>query len=145
MKLFYAAITIATLTGCTSISVTPIQNAADIQNMCIQKNEKVLISDFISVLQDGFKRHGINTEVYTASRPPHCQYTVTYTARRSWDFAPYLSTAEIWVYQDTKQVAYAQYYLKGKGGLSLNKWASTKSKLTPLIDQLLAEYPIKDR
>lgn len=31
-------------------------------------------------------------------------------------------------------------YPNGKGGLALNKWASVKSKMDPVIDELLAGY-----
>jgi len=31
----------------------------------------------------------------------------------------------------------AEYHLRGGGGLSLMKWQSTKSKIDPVIDELL--------
>jgi hypothetical protein len=63
---------------------------------------------------------------------------LSYTARRSWDFAPYLAQAELWLRQDGKQVGYAEYHLVGGGGLSLMKWQGTKTKMDPVIDQLLS-------
>jgi hypothetical protein len=62
---------------------------------------------------------------------------LSYTARRSWDFAPYLAQAELWLRQDGKQVGYAEYHLVGGGGFSLTKWQGTKTKMDPVIDQLL--------
>lgn len=128
----------ATLLGaCTATQVTPLQAAAD--QMCIEENPKVQVSDFVPVLQEGFARHGIQTLVYAKIPRADCPYVVTYTARRSWDMAPYLSTAEITILGPRRQtLAKANYHLRGKGGLSLMKWQGTKSKIDPVIDDLLA-------
>lgn len=107
--------------------------------MCIEENLKVKVSDFVPVLQEGFARHGIKTQLYSKIPREQCPYVVTYTARRSWDVAPYLSTAEITILGPRRQtLAKANYHLRGKGGLSLMKWQGTKSKLDPVIDELLA-------
>lgn len=125
------------LGGCTSTQVTPLK-AADNQ-MCIEENPKVQVSDFVPVLQEGFARHGITTELYSKIPREQCPYVVTYTARRSWDVTPYLSTAEITILGPRRQVlAKANYHLRGKGGLSLMKWQGTKTKIDPVIDELLA-------
>lgn len=130
-----AAITL--LSGCTATRVTPLKAAAD--QMCIEENPKVQVSDFVSVLQEGFARHGIQTQIYSKIPRADCPYVVTYTARRSWDMAPYLSTAEITILGPRRQtLAKANYHLRGKGGLSLMKWQDTKSKIDPVIDELLA-------
>lgn len=130
-------LTAAMLVGCTATQVTPLQNAAD--QMCIEENPKVQISDFVPVLQEGFARHGIETQLYAKIPREQCAYVVTYTARRSWDMAPYLSTAEIVILGPRRQtLAKANYHLRGKGGLSLMKWQGTKSKIDPVIDELLA-------
>jgi hypothetical protein len=55
---------------------------------------------------------------------------------RSWDFAPYLAQAELWLRKDGDQVGYAEYHLVGGGGFSLMKWQGTKTKMDPVIDQL---------
>lgn len=125
------------LGGCTATRVTPLKTAAD--QMCIQENPKVQVSDFVPVLQEGFARHGIQTQIHSKIPRADCPYVVTYTARRSWDMAPYLSTAEITILGPRRQtLAKASYHLRGKGGLSLMKWQGTKSKIDPVIDELLA-------
>jgi hypothetical protein len=125
------------LGGCTATQVTPLQASAD--QMCIEENPKVQVSDFVHVLQEGFARHGIQTQLHSKIPRADCPYVVTYTARRSWDMAPYLSTAEITILGPRRQtLAKASYHLRGKGGLSLMKWQGTKSKIDPVIDELLA-------
>ncbi|WP_066458141.1 Sbal_3080 family lipoprotein [Castellaniella caeni] len=140
MHLLVAGCAVASLTACTAITVTPVDRAANLRHVCIQLNPKVQVSDFVDVVRSGFDRHGITTEVFSGDVMEHCEYVMTYTARRSWDFVTYLVDAELWIRQDGRQVAYAQYHLKGKGGFALNKWAGTKSKMDPVIDQLLASY-----
>jgi hypothetical protein len=70
--------------------------------------------------------------------PEHCDAILTYTARRSWDFVTYLSHAEIWLELDGLTVGYAKYHLRAKGGFSLLKWRGTRSKIDPVLDELLA-------
>lgn len=107
------------------------------KHVCIRENPKVRVSDFISVLRDGFDRHGIITEVFSEERPDRCEYILTYTALRSWDVTPYLSHAELRIEKGGRQIAYTEYHLKGKGGLSPRKWDGTKEKMDPVIDELL--------
>lgn len=131
------------LSGCTSMRVDPLQAAPSF--MCIKHNPKVLVSDFVPVMQEGFSRHGIETRVYKQAIPrAECQYLVTYSARRSWDMVPYLSQAELQILgPDRTQLASADYHLRGKGGLSPMKWQGTKAKIDPLLDQLLASVTLQ--
>jgi hypothetical protein len=125
------------LIGCTSIEVQRPDPSLGIRHVCIQENPKVKVDDFVSVLQQGFDRHGLSTEVFSGPPPPNCEYILTYTALRSWDMAPYLSHAELRLEKDGRQVGHAVYHLRGKGGLSPAKWQGTKEKMDPVIDELL--------
>jgi hypothetical protein len=107
-------------------------------NICIENNPKVLVRDFVDVLQEGISRHAMTSRVYSGELPENCDLRLTYTALRSWDFAPYLAKAELWLDQDGAQVGHAEYHLIGGGGLSLMKWQGTKTKMDPVIDQLFA-------
>jgi hypothetical protein len=127
------------LTACTSVTVKRPDPALSIKAVCIQENPKVWVRDFLPVLREGFDRHGINTNVYSGTKPEDCEYVLTYTALQSWDFAPYLSHAELWLEKNGQRVASAEYHLVGKGGLSLMKWQGTKTKMDPVIDELLQQ------
>lgn len=129
------------LTACTSITVKRPDSALSIKHVCIEENPKVWVKDFVPVLQEGFARHGINTVVFSSTKPENCDYVLTYTARQSWDIVNYLSEAELWIKKDGQQVAYAEYHLVGKGGFSLMKWQGTKTKMDPVIDELLQSEP----
>jgi len=51
---------------------------------------------------------------------------------------PYLTHAELRLWEGGKQIGFAQYHLNGNGGLDLGKWRSTQAKMDPVIDELLA-------
>lgn len=134
-----AGLTVA-MSGCTSVDIKPLSADLGVVHICIENNRAVQVAGFENILSDAIQKHGITTEVYAGVRPPHCVNHLTYTARRSWDMATYLSHAELRLYDTNRLVAHAEYHLVGKGGLSLTKWASAKSKMEPVVDQLLAEY-----
>jgi hypothetical protein len=132
-------IILALLTAaCTSVKVQSVDTSLPLLHVCIQRNHAVEVSDFLPVLQEGFERHGIGTEIYNGNRPRRCEYVLTYTALRSWDVKTYLSHAELRLLRAGQQIAFAEYHLRVKGGLSLMKFAGTKSKMDPVIDELLA-------
>lgn len=138
-----AAMTLATLTlaACTSVNVRPAEGIATLDSVCIVRNPRVIVADFITVLQDGFDRHGIATAVVEPAQASACPVTLTYTALKTWDMAMYLHHAELRLWRGGRQIGAADYHLKGGGGLSLAKWGSTRSKMDPVIDQLLAGAP----
>jgi hypothetical protein len=129
------------LAGCTSVQVQPLSPTLQVKHVCIQENPKVKIDDFVPVVRDGFDRHGISTEVVLYGRdvPERCTFILTYAAVRAWDFAEYMHYAELRLESKGRRVAYAEYRLVGKGGLSMMKWQSTRTKMDPVIDELLQQ------
>ena len=133
-----SAVVLAT-TACTTINVTKIEASKHpISLVCIKVNPKVLVGDFLTVVEAGFLRHGIEVEVFEGQAPSHCEYIMSYTALRGWDLAPYMDQAELRLMREGKTVGLATY--RHSGGFGFNKWASTESKMTPVIDELLAEF-----
>lgn len=130
--------------GCTSINVRPVDSSLALSHVYIQKNNSVAVQDFLTVLVDGFSRHGISTTVVTPDyRSQENDFILLYTAFNKWDFTTYLSSAEIELYRDKKRIGYAQYHLVGGGGLSLFKWQGTEAKIDPVIDELLQNYKLQ--
>ena len=138
-RLAIAGLLLAVASGCTAVRVQPISADHTVDHICIQHNPKVQVSDFVSVMQEGFTKYGITSQVINGNASRGCGYTATYTARRTWDITTYLSQAQIDVQRDGRQIATAHYHLRGKGGFALNKWAGTRSKILPVMDQLLAK------
>ena len=127
--------------GCTNISVKPVDNTLNINHVCIRDcSDKCFEGRMLNIIQDGFQRHGITTEIYKEKLPSECEYHLTYYCEVTWDMAMYLHHAELRLYHGNSQIGYAEYHLTGKGGLALNKWASAKSKIDPVIDELLSGF-----
>lgn len=125
--------------GCTVLEVSPMSPNVVLTRVAIIKNPKVKVADFTSVLKKGFEKHGILAEIY---HEPYGElksdFTVTYTALRDWDIAPYMTYAEISIRQNGRQIAHGEYRHRGGGNsLSLLKWRGTKSKIYPLLDEML--------
>lgn len=130
--------------GCSSKTVQVIDKRHMLSKVCIENNPKVVVSDFIPVVEDIFQSHGIATEVYTGNDvPKNCDVKMTYTATRKWDIVPFLAHAELRVYKEGEKIGYAEYHLIGGGGFDLSKWASVKSKMTPVVEELLIQYKQK--
>lgn len=130
-------VTIA-ISACTSVKVQPVDAALNMQHVCIQENRKVIVDGFLPMLEEGFARHGISTQVISDHQT--CEYVLTYTALRSWDLTVYLSHAELHLLRNGQQIASAEFHLNGKGGFALTKFKGMNSKMDPVIDQLLAGY-----
>jgi len=136
----WLAIACLALSGCTSVQVKRADPATGMRHVCIEENPRVAVPDFLTVLRDGIDRNGLSSEVYRGQRPAHCEFVLTYTALRSWDLGTYLSHAELRIERNGRQLASAQYHLRGKGGLSLTKWQGVETKMNPVIDELFADY-----
>ena len=134
-----SAMLVCCLSSCTSIQVSALDPSLNLQHICIENNPKVIVGDFLGVLEDGFTRHGISVRPFYSDKPEGCEYVLRYTALQSWDIATYLSHAELRIYKDDMQVASAIYHHEGKGGFDLSKWKGTKAKMDPVIDELLSK------
>lgn len=125
------------LSGCTHVSIMGPREYHQIDHVLIKENPEVIVRGFLGILRDGLSRHGISSDVVLPHYNTGNEYVVTYTALQSWDFTTYLSYAEIRIEKEGRIVASATYRLRGKGGLSFRKWAPAKSKINPVIDQLV--------
>jgi hypothetical protein len=133
------------LEGCATSTVKPLAGEIP-KRICIQDNPKVLVEDFISVVQDRLEFHGVASEVF--STPPiDCGYVLKYVAWRHWDIVPYLSKAEMKLMHDGTLASSAEFHYKsitGSGGLDFSKFQGTKAKIDPLIDAMLGKTKIED-
>ena len=128
------------LAGCTAIQVnnTTGFKPDSIKQVCIIHNPKVIIKDFDKLVEKSFARYNILAETHQETdNLSFCQTTLNYTALRSWDVVPYMVSAQFNLIQNGRQVSEASFRLKGNGGLALNKWRSTETKINELVDQLL--------
>lgn len=130
---------VAFLSACTAIDVKPISGQHRITHICIRENPKVIVRDFLPAIEDILQSYLITSDVYTGRMPEECEYKMTYVAYQKWDIATYMRDAEVKVYTQGRQIGYAHYHLRGGGGFSLMKWMGSKSKMTPVMDELFSE------
>lgn len=129
----------AALCACTAIDVKPISGENKISHICIQENPKVIVRDFLPAIENILDSYLITSDVYSGRVPGDCEYRMQYVAYKKWDLATYLTDAEVKVYKQDQQIGYGLYHLRGGGGFSLMKWMGSKSKMTPVMDQLFSE------
>lgn len=142
--LLLSLIAITLSVGCTQRTITPVTVSEGLNHVCIKKNTRVIVPGFLSILESGFDRHGITTDVYMNKKPEACEYIVTYTALQTWDVIPYLAHAEIRIKKDRELIAYGEYHLIGGGGIALTKYAGVKNKMDPVIDEMLGKNKLPE-
>ena len=125
--------------SCTVIKVEPLP--AGVTDVAIVRNGKVQVTDFVPVLSSALEERGIRARVVEQAPLAADAVTATYTARRTWDLVPFLSTADVWFRRGNVQIGHVHYHLAGKGGFDLSKFEGTEAKMTPAYDQLLEAYP----
>lgn len=101
------------------------------------------MSGFESTVEDAFIDRGFTVQlVDSVYVPKPDEYSVRYSARRSWDFVRYLSDADIRIYKGNILVAHGHYHHVGRS-LSLDiftKWRSVEWKMEDLYDELFKNY-----
>ncbi|MDO4231659.1 MAG: hypothetical protein Q4D19_05955 [Lautropia sp.] len=138
MKLAVALTSLSLLlSGCTSSpwKVSSKPTLQPVQHVCIQRNDKVSVSDFIPVLQERLADHGIKSHLLTPDDPLPCQTTLTYTAVQYQEIKKSLIYARIHLQQNGQEVSTGEY--KYNGGWE-DRWKSTTYKVNPIIDRMLA-------
>ena len=125
--------------ACTSIKVQPMQAEHKPQIICLKNNPEVIVAGFEEAVRERIEFHGIKTLMYDDKAPDGCEYTMSYTALKNWDMGLYLHHAELYLKFDGREIGNATYHLRNKGGLSLTKWQDVKTKMNPVVDQLLGQ------
>ncbi len=120
--------------GCIHTQVNPAP-AQKIEQICIIENPKVIRPRVMQYIDEALKSQGIETAIYRASTPD-CAYTIQYTARYRWDFVLYLAYAKFTLYGGDQVLGFAEYDA-WEAGLALTKFGTDKSKIEPLLHDLL--------
>ena len=143
VRLFFLLPIIFFLVGCTSVEVRPLQYDAQNHEIILIDNPKVIVHDFVPIMEQFFSQHGIALKRASQfTQLGEKEYGIRYSAKQSWDFTTYLSDAYVNVYRGNMLVAYGKYHLIGGSAcLSLFKWQGTETKMGPVLDELLKNYP----
>jgi hypothetical protein len=104
--------------------------------LCIVENKEVR-EGFLPELQKALHEKGIKHSVVDSSYAQnHCEWTMTYVARWSWDMTIYMSYAEINVLRNGVPDGRAVYDSTG-GSFNFSKFIDAEPKIHELVDQLI--------
>ena len=131
----------ASIAGCSAVKVTPVNPSHRIEHICIQENRKVQVDGFVVVMQEGFQKHGITSELISGLIPKDCVYSASYVGFRSWNGRVYFSQAQIDLQRDGQTIASASMDLKNGRARERDRKADVRTKLIPIIDTLLGQPP----
>src|SRR5258706_9479281 len=138
-----------TCVGCASTkaptAIQPVEPIA-LSQVCVASNPKVVVKDFLPVLQDVLTRRGVIAEVYHEGIPEKCKDVLRYTARIYFDQQTLLkgiSYASLQLEQRGRGIRTVEYRVtKGMSLATTNpsfpyKWESTDKILNDLADRLI--------
>lgn len=131
------------LAGCTSgkpfvREVAPVQKP--VNELCVQKNEAVIVAGFHDGLLQALSRHSIKALVYTDDRPSdNCPIYITYTANNSWDLRKYLGAFSLQVFEQGQEIGSMRYSARN-AGKDPAKYNAPVDTLTPMVAQL---FPLR--
>lgn len=124
--------------GCSSYNVKSLPYDSSLTSVVLVENPKVIVRDFVDVLQDEFNARNIKVirkpGNYVA-KPD--EYVVRYNALQSWDLSLYLSYATVSVEKDNMMKARGVY---DSCSFDFTKWRGTQSKMSDLYSELLKNY-----
>ena len=119
---------------------------ASLHAVCIEWNSMVPVGDFVPALQYALHKRGVESTVYgPGNSPPSCEATLVYSAATDWGhrtftdgYTEYLSAINLTLLQRGKIVIAASYQTNGA---KLDRFASTATKVTALIDKMVVSIP----
>ncbi len=115
--------------------------AAPISSLCLEVNRKVRVKDMAQRLMHLIEKRGVDVRFYEETRPADCPRYATYTARKSWSGATYMSYAKIEVFEGGTLAGSATYDIRhdkprGSAAGETYHFDSLGDKLSPMIEKL---------
>lgn len=125
-------------------SSTAFHLPAGLSALCIEYNPTVPLPDLVNALQVELRQHDVATRVLEAHAPPEtCTHWLRYQAGVAWDTRPtdrrlemYLERLDL-VVQDSRGRVLSHSSLDPVDGWFTGKWASTRTKVAPVVKSLL--------
>ncbi|WP_051940371.1 Sbal_3080 family lipoprotein [Stenoxybacter acetivorans] len=136
MKRLFTVSLVLALAACAGTTQPLAEGKANqINNVCIVKNPKVMVSGFTDVLQQRLQYHGIASTLVDNADTAACPYQLTYTARRTWNGQMRMARAELRLWENQQQIAFAEYKNLSRSSNGIND--TVAEKMNPIIDALL--------
>jgi hypothetical protein len=137
----------AIATGPSSAKNSVHHSHPEIKAVCVEYNPTTPDAEIVPALQLELKAHEIESRIFEIDgAPPTCQFLVSYTAGIEWGIPPmaagyraYLREATLTLRnQEGVVLSSSAYELDDK--LGMGKWATARSKLAPLVTQLVTGF-----
>lgn len=121
--------------------------AAPPKEVCIEFNPTIASTDLVPALQNELRRNGVRSRVFAkGANDFSCESWLIYAGEVRWDvppiggeFRPYLVNLSLALYQaNGRLLASSRYRLSSD--LTLVKWASTQSKVSPVVTSLITGF-----
>jgi hypothetical protein len=138
--------------GTSEASNTVYHLHPPVRNLCIEFNPDAAVADVVPAIQIELRKHQIESRVYeagpmtAASLVDECKVWLKYSAYIAWDYPPmsgnyraYVNTAALTLLTSRGTVLSSSNYELGTG-FGLGKWASTQSKLAPVVTALVTGF-----
>ncbi|MDF1874753.1 hypothetical protein JHD48_03265 [Sulfurimonas sp. SAG-AH-194-I05] len=113
----------------------------NLEHVCVANNPYFKADRIDETIKEVFYKHGLRTSFYKKDAiPASCNHRVYYTHNGIFDTEPYLNQIDITMYKNKQEIGSVEYVLENTGGVNTDKFKSTKSKLTPVLEKLLKDY-----
>lgn len=116
-----------------NIKVSPIPEQENITSICIVHNPKVAVNGFEGDIASNLTALNIKSRRVLSSNQ-QCPYTLDYSARKSWDFTPYIGSMEFMVSKDDELIGSASY--KQGNNFNLSKWGQAEEAMSEMLREL---------
>jgi hypothetical protein len=133
--------------GPSEASQTVHHGEAPVSSLCIEYNRDAQAADLVPALQAELRELRVDSRVYEAGiMPPRCEVWLRYAASIQWGTPPlssayksYLSAASLSLHRaNGRLMASSSYELDER--LGIGRWASTRSKLAPVVKALITGF-----
>ena len=128
------------LYGCApGLQIKSVGMDAEVDHICLQYNDRVIVTDTDKILMGLIRENGYTTELYMSKdRPDGCQYVMTYTAGRRWKIIDIpMIYAKIDLYRGKDLLGSGTFGSRRRGAPISNRFDSTEEKLRPLVKEVL--------
>jgi hypothetical protein len=125
---------------------------APVKRLCIEFNRNAPLPDLVPALQAELRGLGVASRVYeagagAASGADDCEVWLRYAASVDWDTPPfgdttrpYLSAASMSLQRSGGALLASSGYRVDDAGFGASKWATTRTKLAPVVRALIQGF-----
>jgi hypothetical protein len=134
-------------TGPSSARNTVYHEHKAMDAVCVEYNPLTPDPDIAPALQAELRNHEIDSRIYEqGGAPATCRFRVTYTADIEWDTPPfgsgyksYIRDATLTLRDENGTVLSSSAYSLD-GTFQMGKWATSRSKLAPVVTALVTGF-----